>query len=310
MTGGPMTVRGRGVDLSRMSAVMAASITTVIVGFSAIATKVAVAEIGPAALGMMRYGLAALLLTPMAMAARRWMTLRDLPWIALLGIAQFGVIVFLFNSALEHITPARAMVILSTTPLWAMLIQVLRGREPLDGARIVAVALCIFGVFACVWEGDRAIGMPTVTPGDVMVLGAAITGALCSIGFKPFTERVGASALTYVAVVAAVVALGIATLFEPAPLSPGISGQALVMVGVLGAGSAVAFWLWLWVLGRSDASVAVAFLGAAPVATAVFEVVIFGRLIDAPVVVGIVSVAFGLTLLGRTVLRVEEQPAL
>ncbi|MEQ8966828.1 MAG: DMT family transporter [Azospirillaceae bacterium] len=293
-----------------MSAVLAASITTVIVGFSAIATKVAIAEIGPAALGMMRYGLAALCLTPMAMAARRWMSLRDLPWIALLGVAQFGLIVFLFNSALEHVTPARAMVILSTTPLWAMVIQVLRGREPLDGMRVVAVALCIFGVTACVWEGGRAIGEPVVTPGDLMVLAAAVIGALCSIGFKPFTARVGASAMTYVALVAAVAALAVATPFDPVPLSAGISPEALAMVIVLGVGSAIAFWLWLWVLGRSDASVAVAFLGAAPVATAVFEIAIFGRMIDAPVVVGILSVTIGLTLLGRTVLRVEEQPAL
>ena len=91
----------------------AAAATGVLVGSGIVATRFALAQAGPASLALLRYAIGFCCILPVAlMGPRVRFARRDLLPIALLGIAQFGILVALLNLALEYIPSARAALLL------------------------------------------------------------------------------------------------------------------------------------------------------------------------------------------------------
>ena len=287
-------------------ATLAAAITTLIVGFSAIATEIAIAQLGAWALAFLRYGLALCFLVPAAFAIRATMSRNDVLGISILGIGQFGLLVFLFNASLEYIPATRAIVLFSTTPLIAAAIQIVRRVERFDPLRLVAMLACMGGVIACLSGGTLATTNHDSWIGDLSALGSAIVGAVCAIGFGPYMRRCGTTAVTVVAMTAAVIALAVATAFEGLPDLAALDRQPALMVFLLGLGSAGAFWLWVWALGRGDSGLVISFLAAAPIVTACLQVVMLKQPLQISVVIGGVLVSAGLLVLGHTKTNVAK----
>ena len=90
-------------------AVAAAAATGVQVGATMVATRFVVEQTDPASLAMLRYAIGFLCLLPPLLASGRRVRFerRDIAPIALLGIAQFGILVALLNFGLQFITSAR-----------------------------------------------------------------------------------------------------------------------------------------------------------------------------------------------------------
>ncbi|MFL5136626.1 MAG: DMT family transporter, partial [Microvirga sp.] len=162
-------------------ALMAAAATGVQVGAAMVATRLVVHDIGPASLAFLRYAIAVLcLVPPVLMSVRVRFAMRDLLVVMALGIVQFGVLIVLLNLGLQFISSTRAALLFSTFPLMTMIIAALLGRERLSPTKVAGVMLTIIGVGVALGERlitERAAGEWI---GALLVLAAALCGAVCS----------------------------------------------------------------------------------------------------------------------------------
>ena len=91
-------------------ALTAAAATGVQVGAAMVATRFVVGEVGPASLALLRYAIGVLCLLPFILLVRPHVRMppRDLVPIALLGVAQFGLLIALLNWGLARVPAARS----------------------------------------------------------------------------------------------------------------------------------------------------------------------------------------------------------
>jgi drug/metabolite transporter (DMT)-like permease len=114
--------------------VLVAAASSLLGGSSVAVTRAVIGEMSPASLGLFRFGIGALCLLPLFLAARqRGPGRRDLVAIVLLGLLFFAVFPWLFNASLSRTTAARGALALSTLPLFTLLLGALfrHGASPL-----------------------------------------------------------------------------------------------------------------------------------------------------------------------------------
>ena len=139
-------------------ALLAAAATGVQVGAAIVATRLAVTDVPPLTLAMLRYGIGFLCLLPfvikkkepLAHVERTLLAIEsvafyDLTAMAALGICQFGVLIALLNYGLQHIGAAPAAVIFSLFPLLMLLFSNLLGREPVSLRLTLGVVVSVLG---------------------------------------------------------------------------------------------------------------------------------------------------------------------
>src|SRR5215207_777110 len=191
----------RSVKRREALALMAAAATGVQVGAAMVATRFVVHDIGPASLAFLRYAIAVLcLVPPVLMSVRVRFAMRDLLVVMALGIVQFGVLIALLNLGLQFISSTRAALLFSTFPLMTMVIAAFLGLERLTGAKTAGVLLTIVGVAVALGEGLITSNGTGDTIGALLVLAAALCGAVSSVLYRPYLARyptlpVGASAM-------------------------------------------------------------------------------------------------------------------
>ena len=169
----------------------AAAATGILVGSAMVATRVVVHQAGPASLALLRYAIGVCCLLPVVLlSARVRFARRDLLPIALLGITQFGILIALLNVGLAHIPSARAALIFATLPLLTLLLSAALGRERLTATKSTGVLLTIVGVGLALGEkalqrGDAA----HVWVGELAVFASAVSGAVCSVLYRPYLRK-------------------------------------------------------------------------------------------------------------------------
>lgn len=292
-----------GVDRDRL-ALLAAAATGVQVGAAIVATRFVVEETGPASLAMLRYAIGFLCLLPFALAAGRIrIARRDLLPIAALGTIQFGVLIALLNWGLRTVTSARAALIFATFPLLTMLLAAALGRERLTFAKTLGVLLTILGVgFALadrLGEGGDAAGE---WPGALAVFAAALSGAVCSILYRPYLARyptLPVSALAMLASVGFLALLAAIEGFFSAPPTFSTGGVAAILfIGVL---SGIGYYLWLWALNHTTPTRATLFLALSPITATLLGALFLGEAITPAILLALVLVAGGLWVALRPV---------
>src|SRR5262245_48747263 len=173
-------------------AALVAAATGIQVGSAMVATRFVVDQTGPASLALLRYaiGLCCLLPAVLAMAPRPRFARRDLLPIALLGIAQFGILIALLNYGLRSVPSGRAAVIFASLPLLTLVIAAALGHESFTAAKLGGVLLTIAGVGVALGPGTASAASgqrPWV--GELAVLASAVCGALCSVLYRPYVRR-------------------------------------------------------------------------------------------------------------------------
>ena len=170
---------------------MAAAATGVQVGSAIVATRFVIDQTAPASLALLRYAIGVCCLLPFVLLAgpRVHLAWRDLPPIGLLGIGQFGILIALLNYGLRVVPSARAALIFATFPLLTMLIAAALGHERLTVAKTLGVLLTILGVGLAL--GEKALGAPRhhAWMGELAVFGSALTGAVCSVLYRPYLGK-------------------------------------------------------------------------------------------------------------------------
>jgi drug/metabolite transporter (DMT)-like permease len=140
----------------------------------------------PLTLNALRWGVALLLLLPLAAAvlatpARRREILQRWKPLALLGGLGVGAYNALQYLALQTSSPINVTLIASSVPLWMMLIGIAFYREHPRPAQWLGAALSALGVLTVLLRGDLgALRQLQLVPGDLWMLLAALSWALYS----------------------------------------------------------------------------------------------------------------------------------
>ena len=217
------------------------------VNFSVI--KVALLEIEPLAFNALRFPLAAETLFVLL----RWRGPIPLPHkdhrarVVLLGLLGNLVYQFLFIFGIDATFAGNASLVLATTPVWTLVLSTLLGQEQHTVAVWVGVLTTMGGMVFVVVGGASALGYSDGLPhGDLLLIAAAVTWSVYTVGAQDLTRRYGALAVTSWTLWIGTLGLVAAGAPSVASMDFGaISLTAWASVGYAGVlAIAVAYWLW------------------------------------------------------------------
>jgi drug/metabolite transporter (DMT)-like permease len=182
-----------------------------------------------------RYVIAAVLLALLAggPGAVRRAGRRGVAVMALAGGGQ-AVVAGLTLSALRFIPTATMAFLFYTYPTWVTVIAALRGKEPLTGRRLVALALSLAGIVAMVGLPGAATSS-NATPGVLLALTGALAYALYIPMIGHFSGELGAPLVSTLTTAGAAVILA-ATAFASGGIDvtqPAVVWVAIVLMAVV-----------------------------------------------------------------------------
>ena len=122
---------------ARQPALWAAATTGMLVGAAMVSTSALSSAASPASLAFLRYAIGlAILAVPAALATWPRYRPRDALAIALLGVAQFAVLILLLNHALARLPASTCALVFATMPLFTWCLAALTGREAVSPRRL------------------------------------------------------------------------------------------------------------------------------------------------------------------------------
>jgi drug/metabolite transporter (DMT)-like permease len=279
-------------------ALAAAAASGILVGATLVATRFVIDQTTPAVLAMRRYAVGFLTLLPAVLVAKRVAIAgRDLLPIALLGIGQFGILIMLLNFGLSRIPSGRAALIFATFPLLTLMLAIALRRERLTVAKAAGVVLTIAGVAFALGEQNDMRAAHATWIGDAAILLSALTGAVCSVLYRPYLLRYPTLPVSAFAMLASVVFLAVFAahdgFFSAAPHFDPAGWFAVVFIGI---SSGVGYFLWLYALGNATPTRVTVFLSLSPVTAALLGATLLAEAVTARLVAGVLCVAAGLWL--------------
>jgi drug/metabolite transporter (DMT)-like permease len=298
--------------LPAVSAPLAAATTGVLVGATAVVSRAIVDDVPPASLALLRYVVAAAIVTPIALVTRR---LRVAPGqllpVVLLGICQFAILVLLLNWSLVYIPASRASLLFATMPLLTLVFGRVSGRESLRAHRVAGVLVTVAGVGLVlgVEPGEPATA-PFPLAGELAALGSAAIGAVCSLLYRPYLTDASPLGIAAIGMLASIPVVAAITATDGAvDLGSTISATEWLAVAFIGASSAVGYLLWLIALSRREAGSVTGFLALGPLTATVLGALLLDEPLTPTVVLGTAAVALGLWLAARPTHTQRMQPA-
>jgi drug/metabolite transporter (DMT)-like permease len=265
-------------------------------GSAAAITRYLAGNTDPITMAILRWGIGVLCVLPAALLLKaRWPRRGDLPAVAALGFAFFGVFFVLYNIAMSYTTAARASLALATLPLHTMLVGALLGIEPLTKRKSIGVGVAVLGVFAALAAGLSSAPVGAWR-GELIMTGAVLCMAFYNVWSRPFIRR--SSALGFLAVgmgtgAAALILVGSLT-GSLAALSHFTTPQWIAGLYLGIAGGALAFILWVLALERASPTRVAATMTVNPLAAGLLATQLVGEPITPNLVLGLVAVFAGI----------------
>lgn len=293
-----MTVQPRGIVVGNAAAFTA----SILFGAAVVATRVAVRDVPPLGLAVLRFGQGGLILLAVLAATDRSLLRvagRDLRAIAALGALLFALFPAAFNKALDLTTASRGAVMLATMPLWSAILGRWGRREALSPRQLAGVGLSVVGVGAVFLESGGGIGGDSrVMAGNALMLFTAFCGGLYGVLAKPLLGRYPAITVT-----GYMMAAGTALLL-PLGVAEGLGGalrdvdrDVVGLVVFLGVpAGALGYWLIAFALARLSPTQAIVYINVNPMSATVLGALFLDESITAGFVAGFALVAVGLVL--------------
>lgn len=245
---------------------------------NAVVGRLMVGQIPPLALSFYRWlfalVLALFLVGPdlwrqRAVLMRRW---KSLALMGLLGVGSYNSLQYV---ALETSTPLNVSLIVSSAPVFILLIGGAFYRQPVGGSQWIGALLSIAGVAVVVAKGDPAhLAQLRLAPGDLIMLFAVFLWAIYTwelrlrpLGLAPMTSLAAQMAWGVVAILPFM--LGERWITGATPHWGVPVWAALAYVAVLP--SLFAYWCWGSAVGRVGAQIPAYFGNLAPLFAAVLS---------------------------------------
>ncbi|MBI2525115.1 MAG: DMT family transporter [Candidatus Rokubacteria bacterium] len=274
-------------------------LTALLWGATAVAGKLVVRDIAPFTAGVLRYGLAGVLLVAIfrrQLPDPRSLARRDLVlllWVGLLG--TFLNHAFFF-SALRFAPAAHGALIPSTaSALSTNLVAARVGGDRLPSGFVVGMLLCVAGVALLVQPGRLAVGVGRATLlGDILFfLGGSCWGIYSYVSKVTMERLSNAATLTYGILIGTALLIPVALLEQPWPGLAAAGAQAWGGLGYLAVGATVLAFLW-WNVGlrRVGAGRTAVFTNLVPLSGVLLSWLILGeRLAPLQLLGGVLAVS-------------------
>jgi drug/metabolite transporter (DMT)-like permease len=292
----PATTRQR-VDLRANAG---AALAAVLLGASVVAVRVAVREVPPVSLAVLRFGQGFLLLAGV-MLALAWDRLRvpwrRLPLLALLGAVFFAAFPVTFNTGLRYTEASRGALMLATMPIWSALLGRVAG-EGLRGRQLAGVGLSMVGIGLAFAEPGWTAGGPAALLGDALLLLTGLLGAVYGLLAKRALALDGPVTVTaYAMLFGTLLLLPWALVEGLVPAVGRLHGRLLAVVVFVGVpGGAVAFLLWTWALSRLTPTRVAVYVNLNPMVAALLGVLLLAERRSGLFLLGFAAVVAGVLL--------------
>ena len=233
-----------------------AFIAAILFGTSVVAVRVAVQDIPPFTLAILRFGqggfllLLLLLIWKRGLLRIRW---SDVPYLALLGVIFFTIFPVTFNMSLRLTEASRGALMLATMPLWSVLLARVAKRERLSTRQISGVLLTIAGVGVVLAERGLSFAATSLSlVGDALMLLTAVCGAVYGVLAKRMLTRYKAMTVTAYTMMFGTLLLVPAAFFEDfSSVMARMRPDTVMLVLFLGIfGGAIGYFLWTFALTR------------------------------------------------------------
>jgi drug/metabolite transporter (DMT)-like permease len=285
------------VSRVELLAILAGTVTGVLVGAAMVATRYVIGQTDPASLALLRYGIGTLgLIPPLLLIRRVKFAGRDLIPIALLGIGQFGILIALLNYGLQFIGSGLGALLFATFPIMTMVLAAALRLEALTTAKSAGALLTIVGVGLAV--SDKAV-LPDLAAdnflGVIAVLASALTGALCSVFYRPYLQKYPPLQVSVFAMLASVLFLivpaGAEGFFLGLPVFTPLGWAAVLFIGFC---SSLGYYTWLLALKHATPTRVAMFLALGPVTATALGAAILGEPVTPLFLGGLAAVIAGL----------------
>jgi drug/metabolite transporter (DMT)-like permease len=223
-------------------------VLAVIWGVNFAVIKGALTVLPPMGFNALRFPLAAAVLGGLMLVSRglRLPERRDVPAVVALGLLGNLVYQLFFIYGLAGTSAGNASLLLSTTPVWTVLLSTVTGQERLPSSVWIGVSATVLGMVLLVVGGAGVSFTGASLRGDLLMMGSAVIWAAYTVGSRPLVHRYGAmpvTAWTLWVGTPALVALGARDLVDVALTELGVEvWLAVVYAGVLAI--SVAYLLW------------------------------------------------------------------
>jgi drug/metabolite transporter (DMT)-like permease len=277
-----------------------AALAAVLLGASVVAARVAVREVPPLSLAVLRFGQAFLLLAgAMLVLAPDGLRVprRRLPLLALLGAVYFAAFPVTFNTGLRFTEASRGALMLASMPIWSALLGRVVG-ERLGRRQLAGVGVSVVGIGLAFAEPGWAAGGGTALLGDGLLLLTGLLGAAYGLLAKRALAVHGPATVTaYAMLFGTLLVLPWALLEGLAAAVGRLDGRVLAAVVFLGVpGGAVAFLLWTVALSRLTPTRVAVYVNLNPLVAALLGVLLLAERRSGLFVVGFAAVLGGVLL--------------
>jgi drug/metabolite transporter (DMT)-like permease len=287
--------------ISRRAYALASLIFVMIVwGSTYVVTKVAMREIPPLTLAVLRFLIAAAVLVPIAimrgglMRPPRPLPRGPLVWMGLTGIA---ILTVGFNYGLVYGSASQGALIYALGPAAVAVAAVLGLREALSRRRIAGVVLSVGGAALVVASGEVDRSAPRPLLGALCMFAGVVAWAHYTIVAKRLADADQVVVITWVSLIGMAMLLPFAAIeLLQSPMPRPTLGAWLGTLFLGAVGSALAYVMYNRVLRDLDASLVGAYFTLDPLVGVATAVVFLGEVLRGGQVLGAVIALVGMWL--------------
>jgi drug/metabolite transporter (DMT)-like permease len=232
--------------------------------------KIALREIPPLDIALLRFGLASAVLIFILQTTRKPVPIlpndwKKILWLAILAVPlnQTGFLV-----GMKFTTPSHAALLYATTPIFVLVLSAHSAHEKISLRKLIGIILAFFGVLSVLLEKGLLFETDFLL-GDFLVWLAVLAWAGYTVYAKNLLPTYGAVALTTYALTLGTILFLPIGLWSIRDLAwSTISISAWVSVLYLGLiTSVVAYLIWYWALKRVEPSKVAIFSNLQPILT-------------------------------------------
>jgi len=273
-------------------------------GASFVATKVALRELSPLSVIVLRFALG-LLVMAAAVSWRRqaaWVKREDLGWMALLGLNGIAIHQLLQANALMSTTAINTGWIVALIPIFTALLARLFLKESFGAKKILGLIIAMIGAIMVITRGNlNELVWNSATIGDILILISAVNWALFTVLSKRVINNYPSTLMmTYIMGLGWLMVLPLYGIQGGWQSIPGISLGGWISILFLGvACSGLAYIFWYDALVEVDASQVSSFVYLEPIVTVLVAASLLGEQITWSSFVGGVIILTGVWLVNR-----------